>query len=1335
MAQNYMKFTNGKQDPNVKTVNGKLTFSIPLCQLESPAGATFPLILNYRSNFLKQEYSTWSEESTSGLIATGWNINIGDRIYISGLNPVKYGLFFNGVNYGLEVTTTSNDIINYKTQIHSELSIYFNSTENVWHIFIPDGTEYLFGSNDRFNSEKGTYSKDTGTYTLASPEYTNIRKLISSPDDKGIPLNASADNTICRNTENTLFGLQNWVGPTYDLNAMNEKPNAWLLSHIKDKFDNTIAFSYIQHISNLYNNDNSKTYSIASYLYKVSLYCQEDITNSLIFHYAEKEATEYNIDYTATARPNGMQQKFEKLFIKKIEHIVYNQITEQFVFESNLVAPSGTYDSHLSKRQLIEIKFIEKDSVDLQYIPSYQMTYYGEQDNVSVGNTGFDNTLHPYFNAKTGALYGNLKSIIYPTGEKRTYKYKVNSINSVNINYFEHFDIDEDPIIIHTPYNYSIVILKSYQTGKMTFYVFTWTITGWKKELLLTRKYIANYDYERFVSYSEHLIGVIVPFSVTDITNSFVIFKKFSENDKWVTKQIYDNTKLYGPEEKLHISVSEYGFAVTGLTSDTAASSTGIIYYAATDNFGNTFYKLTDYNVSNILGTVTANYTIALKVLKDRCLTFVLVKEIARITPEWWLWPEYSEYDRFHLKIGGRKKDNTILPISDLGANEGPYISDYYNYHAKVNTSGAFVFCGRKIERLIGVEQIGNFFTLNYKTRGQTLCYINDVLSHFITRAEATEQTDWSLVIMNQGNFDRFQFPDLDYGYQPFLTNFSEDAGALLSTTPLFHSSVKLSGNGMIYTIHYEVPASPSYPRIEKWGTFYFTYLGGSKSDFIKQINRTSKNLACVIKDDTFASFVTQTANNVYQKTYYYLTAYNCHWEKFNIGTISQASITYNKNAELALEIIEYIGLALSIALLPFGLGEVAGLLLTVISLSLTASSFIAQNILEKSAKSSLNLTCSYYGRRFINDGSTIWFRENEEDRFTAIGSGEAYQPYDSLSGVGIKGNVLSTSQQYGNIYGYVPFFTDTNRLYYRTLKNNAVSSPFTIGGLSGSCSDLYFDETNIYAYQGIYVHKYNQKTEFIEKTPLYHPHFKHIDACCILKNTLTRVLAHHILTFCGDQFCYTSQGTTTPPHSFKELFKGCQFNSIDCALEKPNKDGISTEFYIFSGNEYELIKMEPRKGFLVTESGTLDKYKSNLGFDYLDAAFIINNYVYYINNNLYKKFDWFTGALLEQGSLGNDIFIEYNTPKTTILNFTPQVLSTYNKSTKAFELYKNLDNTFYGILPDYVVDTVSFYTDPRGEDTPQTITKYQYTTDYPTYSQVAKTSIYPSVEVTTYDL
>lgn len=1332
MANSFVSPENGREDANVIPKTGGIAFDIPLYDLETTGGASYALTLSYKSSMLKEDYGTWAPESPENLIGVGWGLSIGSRICIIQKYPVKYGLYFNGIFYQLKEENTQGNQIHYSTVSYSLLHIIYYKVQQEWIVFSEDGTQYVFGRNDDFTNEHGTYSENTGTYAQAGSEYNKVRNLISHPNAQGIPANANADNTMCRTTENTLLGYNNWVGPTSDAQVMQPQATTWLLSHILDSFDNTISFSYVQHISN-FNVSTTKTYSVASYLYRICVYCKSVLTEKITIEYGAKEDSEYSVDFIATPRPNGCQQKFEKLYIKKLVHHsisfqVFKEspslwVTDQVQFNTKLIKPAN----NIVKRQLLEVQFLAKDTLDMQVSPSYQMTYYGSADGVSPSESGFDDVDHRYYNAKTGALFGSLKTISYPSGEVREYKYLEHDINSVFTTVTHQTKPSKAPTVIMTPYGYTIVIFMD--STLMRFFVYTGTNRGLQEQLLCTRIPTENYDYERLVSYSEHMIGLIA--KQKDGHYYANVFYKKTEDDTWATGQPEESINEY--PESWHVSVSDYGFAYTDKTS---SDNRGVIVYHITDDYGKTFKATWQKPLNNVLDE-GSNYRILLKALDDKCLIFAMNRTVIPAPPELNIDRNHT-INSFNLKVTGIRADGTLIPVSNLGRGNMLKYQYLPTHSDATNYSMGYVFTGGLVERAVGVDLVGNFFVLRLKTRGSILwARVRKPANITVLDYQATNESDWSVVLFHQNNMEEFYDWNKNIQQKALEKVFRIQTTMFMDSESVIDSSVKVTENGIIYTIHY---GTKQFPKLETSVTSFCTYLGGDRNNFkLQQYNGDDYNLvSCISKDNMFAIFQGKTTKDGYQKKYMYYNPSSAVWAPIQTGTVTSPSTTYNESAETALHAIFIIGIILSVALLPFGLTTAVGIITTAVSVGLFVAAEVTCAVLQNSLKSSLNLETSSFGNRFINDGTTIWFRNQQQDRMTAIGNGTAYQPHDSLDGTKVTGRVLSSSQQFGHIYNFVPFFTDQKKLYYRVLKNNAVGLPIPLGGASVNISDLYLDprEDAVYAYVDNYVYKFISGA-LVSQTNNDNCPFRQVDACCMV-STKDQTIYVQILAS-GQKACYkvNSEGYHAPC-LLSDIFIGTRFHYTDgaCALLKGGNDKDEEFFYLFCDREYEIVKytFSTRK-FIVTEHGTLDQYLkdrkiTNFPYDKIDAVYDDNGTIYIRNNQFVKYAD--NGTLLSTGRMGDQLLAEPMDADDVVLTYSDHVLSYYKKKSKTFHIQYLMGGSLNQGLKSYVVDTVSFYDDPRFNGVPSSVTKYKYHTGCSTHVRGTGTAVFSEVDVCT---
>lgn len=61
--------------------NGKLKFEVSIFSLTTAAGAAFNILLKYDSSAMPYVYETWNREVNTGLLGSGWSLNIEDNIF------------------------------------------------------------------------------------------------------------------------------------------------------------------------------------------------------------------------------------------------------------------------------------------------------------------------------------------------------------------------------------------------------------------------------------------------------------------------------------------------------------------------------------------------------------------------------------------------------------------------------------------------------------------------------------------------------------------------------------------------------------------------------------------------------------------------------------------------------------------------------------------------------------------------------------------------------------------------------------------------------------------------------------------------------------------------------------------------------------------------------------------------------------------------------------------------------------------------------------------------------------------------------------------------------
>ena len=199
------KKENGKTDVNVDMRNGKLKFEVSIFSLTTAAGAAFNILLKYDSSAMPYVYETWNREVNTGLLGSGWSLNIEDNIFavVDGAD-LRYFLAFKGMLFTLMQDEVTTDKITYKTSPISNYIVEY-VTQGYFMLYDEYGIKYIFGRDDSFSvNEKGAYNSFTGMYEKSSDEYLNVRKKISHPTGDNDPVSPDVDNTISSTRENSV---------------------------------------------------------------------------------------------------------------------------------------------------------------------------------------------------------------------------------------------------------------------------------------------------------------------------------------------------------------------------------------------------------------------------------------------------------------------------------------------------------------------------------------------------------------------------------------------------------------------------------------------------------------------------------------------------------------------------------------------------------------------------------------------------------------------------------------------------------------------------------------------------------------------------------------------------------------------------------------------------------------------------------------------------------------------------------------------------------------------------------------------------------------------------
>lgn len=1299
----------GFVDNNYSTSTGKLSFDIPLFTLKTDLNTTYDLKLHYHPNTIEKESSLWANEINTGLIGVGFTINTINKISIvAASTDTDYLLYFGGSLYNLTKndTETNKDNIAYNTKPFSRLDIKYSVASGCWFVRDEMNTLYIFGKNNADNMENGTYDIKTGTYSEASSEYKNVRDLISQPGDDDIPVNSISDNTINDTLEQGVVWNNQWVGPTFNKSKQRSIITDWNLSNIYDAAGNSINFYYIQHLSNITPDIDAKQYTVSNYLYKIQVLNKSKYVESVIFNYAPKDSFEFSIDYILHERPNGMQQKFQKLRLDSLEYHSASERMKKIQFKTTLVTDNELREK-LVKRQLQEISFIGGYDNNTEYQPSYHFEYYGNNDDVRPGASGFDE-LHNYINYETGALYGHISAITYPTGEKRTYKYQENNIN-IATSYYE--PNCEDAQFIHTNFDYSIVV-KRLPNNKTSFSALTWTLAGWKKqELLVFSGYNTNFINSPHIALTNHMIGVI------DLEGYAHVYTRSSENGY---------TWSSSPFDKLGITYKTTDFkrSILHISDECIALCMKLTYnewylhLICTDDNGASFrHKRPALNLF-LLESFDQNTFVSGGFIGKRFILFCFVYNFDK----------HAEFNLEHRTMVTYTLDYSTetpplimmhdkLPIIDLRIPSSGhfYVNFDVNIGGLVNNPGDCYVHGNLIE-------------VRYQTCYQLVKYNEEQIEVLETGLEKNIFNDMSVGFIC--DMDSYYLTQITkYLHEPNYDSRQLSSYNLSDITNLSVNTI-FCNNG--FALSYVFNVGKEEPRTIN-NLINYNYDGET---VVKATKEGVSQL--LIRDNTFLAYLYEENKNVFRKGYEYFDHKRKKWNKINIGQTQEVKVSSNESVANALDIFNFLGFVLFLMFLPLGVGSIAGAIFTAVNLALFAATTVLQMVYKNSVTASLNVDCGYFGNRFINDGKTIWFRNLSQDLLTSIGSGESFQPDDSLSSSFIKGNIVTTSQQFGAVYNFIPFFTDAKILYYRKLQNGAVGTPVPIHSLARGVDDMYVNDNTLFGFKSNQIisalKKQNvftvNKKEQVEKIGF----LKNIDACCRINNAIVNN-EPKILYFSDSRVsvCFEKTKAYSIPSEIELIIRGSSMRKLDCALELVDKNLNNIDkFFMISGTKYELIQLTDEK-FAVISSGDIQTLFPGIEFNKIDCCFYSDSSYYLIRKGLYNIFKYnATTKLFTKASSGNTLNIlqeEMNTEDLE-MRFTFDVLSTYDKKKKEIALYKYTQNAMGNHLVDYCVSRTESSYDPRLGDKPTSIIEYEYETSGSSYPQGLNTAVYPKIDV-----
>lgn len=1306
----------GLQNANVDMRNGKLNFSIPLVTLKTPGGLVYDLNLKYDSIMMPGMYESWNRENNVGLLGVGWSLNIEDNIFaLREGSEISYYLLFKGLLFKLEKNGTTENMILFKTSPYSNFNIQYYTVDNYFTLFDEYGAKYIFGRDDVYTLESGTYDTQTGNYSEASNEYLSVRELLSNPDDYGIPNNVISDNT-CNSSIEKAVCWGNWTGPSVAINTQTQQSMCWKLSHIIDAFNNVICFSYIQHLSNVCNNSTSKSYNICSYLYRISVFIQDIEIEKIIFNYDCRTPGEYNVDFTLYKRPNGIQYRFQKLFLDSIIYNKHGKDIKKYIFKTEMM---DTWDSigELCKRQLTSLE-IQNLLSDVNYEPGYNFTYYCFNDGVSIGRAGFDDD-NKLYNASNGAAFGQLKTVEYPNGKIEKYRYEEYKISSICP------DMDEKVVNLKkqkeilTPYNYHL-IFRLFNDNIATLTVYTWTIMGWIKQELfsatVSEEIFDSYNYESKLDFSDNNIV----FASFDLDNIFMYKLSSVKAGQWDSKILASTISLTG--KIFSVSISNDKMLLCTLSSN--------VFWIYPFILNDDSYHIvgTPININNKVGVTQYVSSVC---LDEGWVVLTLYKDSRDLKPNGFAGNAVS-FSRYVVRCFYITDDGTSSTVKDIGyVPNGMIYTDFTTPTPPIVTEpimfSAAISIGGLIKDVLRVDKMGKVLVMNLLTEVQMAFYgRNSITQNVITKSGETSH--WSVAILfnkDDASFKLLGESELrNIEYQSHKFN-RDDLESI--TVPI--SSVA-SGNGITYTYRYEMPERDTGTPFIDAGCYEYIYDGESVTS-IKDFS--GKNYLCMFRDNFFEAFYTIISENsekapIYRRAYRYYDQYKKKYVEIETGSVDTSIITYNEQDANTLKYLGYANMGFSIFMMPLGLTSVLGLIITALSVGLMASTSIVLQLLNNSMRISYDPNVTFYGNRFLIDGNTVWFRNNGQEKLETLGKGLNFTIDD-----GVKGNVLTDMQQFGTVYNYIPFFTDSNCLYYTNLKNGTMKKPKMLNGWAEGITGIDYNplsitddtvDNNYYLYKGNTKYIFDNNKVFIsaEKFILQNEEIV-VDA---VVRFLDESKGRNLLYFSGSYFYIynESRNMFISRHKISEAIKGCEFSHVDAVLY----EGWLTNdiaFYLFSGDQ--LVNVQVSEGqFNVIQMGAIRDWSVACPYDTIDSAcYLGNNRFILTQNSNYAIIDTVTNKIEQQGKIG-ELFTEVMSPENINLQFNYDAMTLLRKKDTGhiFSIKKYLKGSLQAVLKDYVVSRITVH------DSDEIVEDLYYTYDSfkATYMEEGQTVAYREI-------
>jgi RHS repeat-associated protein len=363
---------------SVSLVTGKLALPLELVSAPGQNGLDIEVSIFCSSN-VQEQARKWNDDAPTGVLGLGWSLPLSQIIRDTrGTGADADDTFYlveNAANRLIQ-TGVGSDVRggyrSYEAENYLFWQIRYYPEAEEWMIKKEDGSTYIYG--------------DT-TATINNEPADAVQ-----------------------------WGIKwgNWLGSSVQMSGQMRYAVAWNLSAVSNLYGQILRFKYEQVLQKVGSGGQGLNYTKAAYLSLISA----DPGYSVAFNYEEKDAGEYPASRAiSNGATNAFQQRYESRYLSSL--VVSNENHAPLYSVRFGYGFLNQDDSRMKKRVLTSISKVGNG--ERAYEPGHRFSYYGmsASDGVSVSasNSG------QQYSAGTGALYGALKSVTWPSGEVTAFKY------------------------------------------------------------------------------------------------------------------------------------------------------------------------------------------------------------------------------------------------------------------------------------------------------------------------------------------------------------------------------------------------------------------------------------------------------------------------------------------------------------------------------------------------------------------------------------------------------------------------------------------------------------------------------------------------------------------------------------------------------------------------------------------------------------------------------------------------------------------------------------------------------------------------------------------------